>query len=125
MRVDDDCLAFLKKGACRIEAGDYDRNLQRQAGATSGSMLARLQSASLFPSWGRFSQLPSRGRQTELRTHFDSAKRGPSSKKGLRSVFRRCLQYFVVGKTELPTLRASIWPRARRGSPLAALAATA
>jgi hypothetical protein len=48
MRVDEHCLAFFMKVACRIEAGDYNRNFQRQARATSGSVLALLQSPLLF-----------------------------------------------------------------------------
>ncbi len=48
MRVDEHCLAFFMKGACRIEAGDYNRNFQRQARTTSGSVLALLQSPLIF-----------------------------------------------------------------------------
>jgi hypothetical protein len=29
MSVDDVCFAFLTKKICRIEAGEYDRNLER------------------------------------------------------------------------------------------------
>jgi hypothetical protein len=29
MSVDDACFAFLTKKICRIEAGEYDRNLER------------------------------------------------------------------------------------------------
>jgi hypothetical protein len=29
MSVDDFCFAFLAKKICRIEAGEYDRNLER------------------------------------------------------------------------------------------------
>ena len=48
MRVDEHCLTFFMKVACRIEAGDYNRNFQRQARTTSGRVLALLQSPLLF-----------------------------------------------------------------------------
>src|SRR5258707_2289755 len=40
MSVDDVCFAFLTKIICRIEAGEYARNSERQTCATSVSVLA-------------------------------------------------------------------------------------
>jgi hypothetical protein len=40
MSVDDRSFAFLTKTICRIEAGEYDRDLERQTCAASGTELA-------------------------------------------------------------------------------------
>jgi len=47
MRVADRCLALLMKITCRVETGDYNRNLQRQARTTPAGFFRLSKSAHL------------------------------------------------------------------------------
>jgi hypothetical protein len=48
MRVADRCLALLMKITCRVETGDYNRNLQRQARTTPAGFFRLSKSAHPF-----------------------------------------------------------------------------